>query len=208
MNRGLLAAIACVLSAIAPSSFSLAADGKTGVPYPGDIHYGKTGNAVVFSHRAHVTDFGLPCDDCHTKLFELKYGSAEASGDFTMESLNSGKYCGACHDGKTAFSTDDYSRCDACHSGSSGEPGVEGVDPVVGPRQDIALGSDDSVAIFKHSAHDPIACSQCHTALFPMKDTKTITTMDDMNAGKSCGSCHDGKKAFEPSDCGKCHPKM
>jgi c(7)-type cytochrome triheme protein len=181
---------------------------KAGEPYPGDLHYGKTGQPVVFSHKAHVGDFSLECEACHTKIFELKAGAATAKGDFTMESLNAGRYCGSCHNGKTAFSTDDYEHCASCHLENPGAAGEETHTNVVGPREDIPLGSDDSVALFKHPAHDALACSECHTALFPMKKTKTITTMDDINAKKSCGSCHDGKRAFEPSDCGKCHPKM
>jgi c(7)-type cytochrome triheme protein len=35
-------------------------------------------------------------------------------------------------------------------------------------------------------------------------------TMADMNAGKNCGTCHNGGKAFkssDPANCGKCHKK-
>jgi c(7)-type cytochrome triheme protein len=35
-------------------------------------------------------------------------------------------------------------------------------------------------------------------------------TMADMNAGKNCGTCHNGEKAFkssEAADCAKCHKK-
>jgi c(7)-type cytochrome triheme protein len=34
--------------------------------------------------------------------------------------------------------------------------------------------------------------------------------MAEMNAGKNCGACHNGEKAFKSSDaanCGKCHKK-
>jgi len=51
-------------------------------------------------------------------------------------------------------------------------------------------------------------CNDCHTKIFPMK--KTTLTMAEMNAGKECGTCHNGEKAFSTKDaanCGKCHKK-
>ncbi len=55
-------------------------------------------------------------------------------------------------------------------------------------------------------------CADCHTnpKLFAMKNGGDKITMADINAGKSCGTCHDGKKAFKAGDaanCGKCHKK-
>jgi len=50
-------------------------------------------------------------------------------------------------------------------------------------------------------------CADCHSKpkLFEMK--KVPLTMNDMKAGKSCGACHDGKKAFSVTECVKCHKK-
>jgi len=53
-------------------------------------------------------------------------------------------------------------------------------------------------------------CTDCHTKIFQMKKGTTKITMADMNAGKNCGVCHNGEKAFKSSDtanCGKCHKK-
>ena len=53
-------------------------------------------------------------------------------------------------------------------------------------------------------------CNDCHPKLFQMKKATAKITMADMNAGKNCGACHDGTKAFKSSDeanCGKCHKK-
>ncbi len=55
-------------------------------------------------------------------------------------------------------------------------------------------------------------CADCHTKpkLFEMKKGKNKMTMKDMNEGKFCGACHDGKKSFStktPADCAKCHKK-
>ena len=51
-----------------------------------------------------------------------------------------------------------------------------------------------------------LKCSECHTKIFPYK--KGEMKMADINAGKYCGVCHDGKRAFKPAgNCAKCHKK-
>ncbi|MDA8079344.1 MAG: cytochrome c3 family protein [Nitrospiraceae bacterium] len=61
----------------------------------------------------------------------------------------------------------------------------------------------------KIHADKGLKCNDCHTKIFPMKKGGKYT-MADMNAGKNCGSCHNGEKAFASKDaanCGKCHKK-
>ena len=59
----------------------------------------------------------------------------------------------------------------------------------------------------KKHADAGLKCKDCHPALFKMKKGGDKMTMADMKAGKSCGTCHDGKKAFAVSECAKCHKK-
>jgi c(7)-type cytochrome triheme protein len=40
-----------------------------------------------------------------------------------------------------------------------------------------------------------------------MKKGGDTMTMKDMEAGKFCGACHNGTKAFAVKDCAKCHKK-
>jgi c(7)-type cytochrome triheme protein len=61
----------------------------------------------------------------------------------------------------------------------------------------------------KTHADKGLKCNDCHTKIFPMKKGMKMT-MADMNAGKNCGECHNGTKAFsskEAADCAKCHKK-
>ncbi|MBI5212538.1 MAG: cytochrome c3 family protein [Nitrospirae bacterium] len=61
----------------------------------------------------------------------------------------------------------------------------------------------------KTHADKGLKCNDCHTKIFQMKKVAKIT-MADMNAGKNCGECHNGTKAFKSSDaanCAKCHKK-
>jgi len=54
-------------------------------------------------------------------------------------------------------------------------------------------------------------CADCHqSGLFKMKKGGDQFKMADINAGKFCGACHNGTKAFKAGDaanCGKCHKK-
>jgi c(7)-type cytochrome triheme protein len=65
---------------------------------------------VVFSHLQHRMKF--TCRVCHSELeFNMKTGSTE----ITELANRRGKYCGACHNGRTAFKQN--GNCDRCHSG-------------------------------------------------------------------------------------------
>lgn len=69
-------------------------------------------------------------------------------------------------------------------------------------------GGGSGKVVFDGKAHADKGskCKDCHPAPFKMKKEMKIT-MADMKAGKNCGSCHDGKKAFGATDCAKCHKK-
>ena len=84
----------------------------------GDIHYDMPVIGVIFSHASHVEESGLDCDNCHDGLFEMEAGAVQKEPDFNMLALSEGRYCGACHDGEMAFSSN--SRCASCHEGAIG----------------------------------------------------------------------------------------
>jgi len=77
--------------------------GKT-VEYAG----GGTGK-VVFDGKVHA-DKGLKCNDCHTKIFQMKKAAT-----MKMADMNAGKFCGECHNGTKAFATKDAANCGKCH---------------------------------------------------------------------------------------------
>lgn len=62
----------------------------------------------------------------------------------------------------------------------------------------------------KSHADKGLKCNDCHTKIFKMKKGSTELKMADLNAGKFCGECHNGSKAFktdDPANCAKCHKK-
>jgi len=193
---------------VAGHTYALA---QEGVQFPGDIIYTVPVKSVIYSHKTHVEDKGLTCGDCHTSIFQLKAHSAEKNGDFTMESLYQGRYCGACHNGKTAFASN--TQCARCHIGVTGYGEIEKkgeieVKTAKGPESAMVFGSGDSQAEFRHEKHSSFGCNDCHTGIFAMKKGANNVTMGAIYAGKFCGACHNGKKAFAAYDCSKCHPSM
>lgn len=72
-----------------------------------------------------------------------------------------------------------------------------------------APGTDDvPPAVFPHFVHRiQFKCSVCHDAIVEMKAGANPITMDDIQAGKYCGVCHNGKTAFQATfdACPRCH---
>ena len=183
-----------------------------GAPHKGDIVYTEPVKSVVFSHELHVVKKGLGCDRCHSGLFAPAAYSASKKGDFTMASFYKGKYCGACHNGKTAFASD--SQCARCHAGVKGarayasEAAAQGVS-LAPPGGPIRIGEGDTSVEFSHKVHtQAFGCAECHSGRFPMSKGKMQITMAGINRGRFCGSCHNGKTAFSAGECARCHAKV
>jgi len=74
-----------------------------------------------------------------------------------------------------------------------------------------AKGAGKVVFDGKSHADAGAKCADCHqSGLFKMKKGADMITMKDMEAGKFCGACHNGSKAFgvkDAANCGKCHKK-
>lgn len=146
--------------------------------------YSASGFAAKFSHERHAK---LGCRECHMGIFQMKKGLSK----ITMDSIYQGRYCGACHNGKKAFSS---SECALCHEMKNFKGSVfykvEGIG-------NVSFGHDFHTQIF--------TCDQCHPKLFEMSRKQNKMTMDAMYSGKFCGACHNGKMAFASTECLKCH---
>lgn len=66
---------------------------------------------------------------------------------------------------------------------------------------------------FQHEAHASkgLGCTDCHAGVFAMQKgatPKADLTMAAMREGKTCGTCHNGEKAFTVAgNCTKCHAR-
>jgi c(7)-type cytochrome triheme protein len=77
---------------------------------------------------------------------------------------------------------------------------------------DIVFPIEGMASVFySHDYHvgkAKLKCSECHYALFTNRAQHRVVGMAGMRKGKSCGACHDGKKAFDVADkknCPTCH---
>ena len=155
-----------------------------------------------FSHQIHTTL--VTCKSCHPDIFKMKTGEKLSMDD-----------CATCHE-KVAFPI--KGECARCH------PAMKKKAPKEPPKEKLLQGevklarvkSSDAnssgipPATFPHLAHRvTFRCYACHNQIFPMKEegAKPIT-MQDINNGKSCGVCHNGRIAFAGDDlgtCSRCH---
>ncbi len=64
-----------------------------------------------------------------------------------------------------------------------------------------------SPVVFPHWPHRKrYTCNVCHTELgFAMKAGSSDIKQSDIEAGKYCGKCHNGRLAFGPDKCVRCH---
>lgn len=80
----------------------------------GDIVFQRKGGGAgeappaLFPHWVHRIRF--KCYVCHDAIFQMKAGT----NPVTMDGIREGKFCGTCHDGKTAFSVS-FETCGRCH---------------------------------------------------------------------------------------------
>lgn len=151
---------------------------------------------VFFSHKLHTKEMELDCESCHDDLFEMEAGAAEANEDFTMAAMKDGMYCGACHDGSSAFAVD--SQCGSCHRA---------------PAEPIVWTKPVKAVVFEHEKHTEdmgLDCQSCHDDLFVMQagtaEENDDFTMESLYDGNYCGACHDGNTAFASNTrCTTCH---
>jgi c(7)-type cytochrome triheme protein len=113
------AGILAVFSALMLSIWNVMA-----VPPGKTVEFASPMGKVIFDGKTHA-DKGFKCADCHTKpkLFAMKKGTDKV----TMVAMNEGKFCGACHDGKKAFSVKVQADCVKCHKtgGAGAKPGAK-----------------------------------------------------------------------------------
>jgi c(7)-type cytochrome triheme protein len=141
---------------------------------------------VVFSHTTHLKKKNprspnISCKACHND-------GMKKNVHYTMAQMEQGKSCGQCHNGNRAFA---LAKCAACHKAKDITFKVKETGPV----------------LFKHTVHlqEKGDCSACHNTLFKTGKNPSVS-MADMEQGKSCGACHNGKKAFGLDKCASCHP--
>ncbi|NVN99354.1 MAG: cytochrome c3 family protein [Geobacteraceae bacterium] len=142
----------------------------------------KSYGSVKFSHKSHMESH--TCTDCHKSL----YKTSRSRTLIPMKSMEKGKSCGACHNGKQAFPLKD---CLKCHHA----------------EELVFVEKSTGDVRFSHKKHmEASGCGDCHPTIYKTARNKVKVSMEAMEKGKSCGSCHDGKTAFSVKEkCEGCH---
>ena len=164
---------------------------------PADLEWAnlEAGN-VVFSHGVHMV-FADNCDVCHKDNQPWGMGKS-AHGTIQMAPMYEGQSCGVCHDGTEAFAA---TSCTRCHD----------LDSVTAPLPDIQQpGGGFGPTTFSHNMHlmAGATCENCHPE--PWRWTVSepgAMQMGPMYVGASCGVCHDGRQAFDATECARCHDR-
>ncbi len=82
---------------------------------PPDLTYSKVEGSpgkVIFSHQFHFA-VSEKCTACHIKLFPMLRPTRQV----THAEMETGRSCGACHNGQMAFGPTDPAGCNRCHVG-------------------------------------------------------------------------------------------
>jgi DmsE family decaheme c-type cytochrome len=183
---------------------------------------GGTMGPVTLDGAVHA-EKGLQCPDCHTGLFEQRHGAAH----ITFADHTSGKFCYACHDGKTAFAP--VGNCNRCHAEPQSAPAA-----VAGKSWSATClrchGTGPQVLALSRTRHGVGAdgrtpdCTSCHgrseahvtsyAAKPPDRTFDRRSTTPASVRNEACLTCHQGGKrmhwigsAHESRDvaCTNCH---
>lgn len=88
------------------------------------------------------------------------------------------------------------------------DPGAAGEDLLDLEVTRTPGGDEAAKVVFPHAAHTAwLKCESCHPEPYEQEGGKTPMSMERINAGELCGTCH-GKVAFPLDACGRCHPAM
>ncbi len=173
---------------------------------------------AYFPHSTHTEM--MDCAQCHPRIFRTR------GAEITMADVLQGRYCGECH-GKVAFNP--TTACERCHTGMAMPPDraqaeltgtveMRRASEIRAERGDttgVVEGNATGVltasfprARFPHWVHRiRYRCTTCHMNLFEPRAGTNEITMVDIEEGRSCGECHNGRTAFQVSitNCGRCH---
>ncbi len=75
-----------------------------------------------------------------------------------------------------------------------------------GGKEEAMKEAKVGAVIFPHWFHRiRFRCKVCHEAIFKMKKGANDIDMEKISSGKQCGVCHDGRIAWDPLYCDRCH---
>ncbi|HTK81368.1 MAG TPA: hypothetical protein VL633_03680 [Bacteroidota bacterium] len=159
MTKGTAVFLAILLSVL---GLALAMDGTSGSGYWKDENYD---SGLKFSHKLHVQDRGIGCEDCHTAVKASLHSSDRLIGDHQS--------CTTCHEEQIS------TKCAYCHSS------IDSVSPAHQVKPEL---------IFSHHSHTEnlkVSCEHCHAGV----ENASLATSRNMPLMSACISCHNEHNA-------------
>lgn len=162
-----------------------------------------------FPHSVHTAI--IECRQCHGPVMRYKNNKID------MAAILGGDFCGKCH-GKVAFSP--LNACERCHTRlpmpeGRVEPELMGTITMTRHPSDSSFATGVSLdslppARFPHWVHRiRYQCKVCHNRIFEPTAGANVIRMADVNKGRACGTCHNGRIAFRAGfgECQRCHAR-
>jgi len=159
---------------------------------------------VVFAHWSHRSRY--TCRVCHQEL-----GFAMRSGDtgITRKEYLAGKYCGACHDGVTAFSVKEGAspQCAQCHMKDTDQLEAKFRKFSASlPLANFGNGIDWAIAIKKGSIHPKNSLKSAQFVMQIPDKLKTPQKLGTTSPRSDVFFSHEDH--FAELDCSSCHPDI
>lgn len=153
---------------------------------------------VTFSHWIHRQKH--TCRVCH---FELEFNMKVNTTKITEAENKAGKYCGACHDGKTVFGHE-KPHCEKCHNGNISYGKEKFADLSLMPKTDFGDGINWAKALEKKLIK-PLNYLTIKTSDDPIFD-KTLTL--EAKWPNIPPAIFPHKAHNQWLDCNNCHPEI
>ena len=198
-NAGGVDWVAAVHDGVVDPRMSLPGEEETEPGFGFDFYFGEM--ETYFPHSAHVE--WVECTSCHPAIYRNR--DIETS----MSEIAAGESCGQCH-GSVAFAAEVCERCHPAAALPAGRLTARLENDIVFTRDTTTENAQEMTSlvpsIFPHWRHRiEFACSACHPSLFAMEAGANVITMDRMQMGENCGTCHNSETAFGVMSCVRCH---
>lgn len=159
---------------------------------------------VVFPHWAHRARY--TCRVCHS---ELQFSMRRDDSGISRSAYLAGRFCGACHNGKTAFSAKDEQprQCDRCHMKSR-----EGLDDRFAafaaklPPSEFGNGIDWARALNEGYIRPANALSPNYAPMSLPDNLKNPLKLETTSPRSDVTFSHE--EHFAELDCSGCHPEV
>lgn len=159
---------------------------------------------VVFPHWAHRARY--TCRVCH---FELQFSTRRDDTGITRSAYLAGRYCGACHDGKTAFPVSDAEprQCGRCHLKNQESLDDRFAAFAAGlPGADFGNGIDWAGALNAGAIRPINTLSGNYTPLALPDNLKKPLKLGTTSPNSDVTFSHE--EHYAELDCSSCHPEV